>query len=386
MTTQHQKILNEFFNSNIKFISLDRLNQYISFCIDNNQNEKIKGETSYHHILPQAKDCFPEYKDLNTNKWNGTHLSYSDHYYAHWLLTEAIDSYSQLSAFCAMHNMDTKIGRIDESDLISPNKFQEKMELRSKHQKLFMQSEAGKEVTKKMKFTKNTKEWKDEVGKESTIKRLITLQIVQENGKTLAQNISINGAKTMSKKQENGLSIREESELKRQQTVNIVDKNGNSIASSATKNQSKTKNSKEWKESVGKDSKRKELETKSSEEWQENIWKPAMEKRSELIGSKEWKESVGEEAKLKGAFTKSNGKAFNIYNRHNEVLFSNIMSENIIKISKALRNATFDKPMGSNRLSKLGLNKLKKLHMIGMYVKEITLNSYKEINILESID
>jgi len=380
-TNLHQQILNEFLNSNITIKSIDRLNEYITYCIYNNQKEPIKGKTSYHHILPKAKDCFPQYGDLKLNEWNGTYLLYSNHYYAHWLLTEAINNHSQMHAFCAMHNMDTKNGRINEYDLIPADKFQEKMEERGNHQRLFMQSEEGKKCILKMKNTKNSKEWKETVGARASSKHIETIFRIQENGNTLAKNTAIKSAKTMNTVQENGLSIRVAAESKRQKTLAL----NPTIQEQAIIKQLNTINSKEWKETVGEEAKRKELETKSSEEWQENIWKPAMEKRTELIKSKEWKENVWEDAKLKNSFTKSNGKAFNIY-RHNELLFSNIMSENIIKISKALRNATFDKPMGSNRLSKLGLNKRKKLHMIGMYVEKITLDSYKDINILESID
>jgi len=132
MTTNlHYRIITEFQNSNIKIKSLDKLNEYITYCIDNNQKGHTKFKTSLHHILLKSKDCFPQYKNLKENKWNGTYLYHKDHYYAHWLITEAISSYSQLSAFCAMHNMDTKNGKINELDLIPADKFQEKVELKS---------------------------------------------------------------------------------------------------------------------------------------------------------------------------------------------------------------------------------------------------------------
>jgi len=124
------KILQELLNSNIKIMSQEKLEQYIQFCIKNNQQEKIKYKTSYHHILPRK--LFEKYSNLKENPWNGTHLKHSDHYYAHWLLTEAIDDYGQLSAFCAMHNKDTKLGKIEEKDLISEDEFQKKMEERNK--------------------------------------------------------------------------------------------------------------------------------------------------------------------------------------------------------------------------------------------------------------
>jgi hypothetical protein len=130
MKNLKHKILQEFLNSDIKIISQEKLEQYIEYCIYNNKINNIKYETSHHHILPNA--LFGKYKDLKENSWNGTHLLYSDHYYAHWLLTEAIDDYGQLSAFCAMHNKDMKLGKINETDLIPLKEFQEKMKERNK--------------------------------------------------------------------------------------------------------------------------------------------------------------------------------------------------------------------------------------------------------------
>jgi len=176
-TNLHQKILNEYLNSDIKIKSIDRLNEYIAYCIDNNQNKRILNEngyskTSLHHILPKAKDCFPEFKDLKVNKWNGTHLLYSDHYYAHWLITEAIDSYSQLYAFCQMHNMDTKNGRINEIDLIQPDEFQEKMEERSRKQNEWSMNnpEKVKERAHRGVNTKNNRMYNNMTYKEYTSK------------------------------------------------------------------------------------------------------------------------------------------------------------------------------------------------------------------------
>ena len=37
--TTYRQILDEFLNSNIKIKSLDRLNDYITYCINNNQNK-----------------------------------------------------------------------------------------------------------------------------------------------------------------------------------------------------------------------------------------------------------------------------------------------------------------------------------------------------------
>jgi hypothetical protein len=139
------KILQEFLDSNIKIISKEKLEQCIEYCIYKNQENSITGKTSYHHILPRK--LFPEYSNLNENPWNGVHLLHSDHYYVHWLLTEAIDSYSMLNAFCSMHNKDTKNGRIEEKDLIPADEFQKKMEERSRRYTIWY-----KENIKKMRI------------------------------------------------------------------------------------------------------------------------------------------------------------------------------------------------------------------------------------------
>lgn len=131
MTTQ--QIINEFKSHGLKIISEEKLIKYVEFCLENNQQEKIKFKTSHHHILPKAKLLqFTKYSNLSENPWNGVHLLHKDHYFAHWLLSEAIEHISILTSFCAMNNKDVKLGRIKESDLIPPATFQIIMERRNK--------------------------------------------------------------------------------------------------------------------------------------------------------------------------------------------------------------------------------------------------------------
>ncbi len=249
MTTNlHQKILSEFLNSNIKIKSLDRLNDYIAYCINNNQNEPIKGKSSHHHILPRADDCFPEYKDLKVNKWNGTYLMYSDHYYAHWLLTEAIHNSSQLFAFCAMHNKDLKLGRINESNLIPADDFQVKMEERSK-QFSEWDKQYGDERKLKQSKTKQSKEWKDTIGKAAKTKLINTISIIQKNGKSLAQNRSEKAAETKKNTFIDGKSLSKIYSEYQQ----LIMKETNGYARASIK-QKETKSSKEWKDTIGKQS------------------------------------------------------------------------------------------------------------------------------------
>jgi len=122
------RILNIFKQSNLEIKSIQKLEQYIKYCIKNNNQKRIKFETAHHHILPNA--LFPELSNLRDTPWNGVYLMHFDHYYAHWLLTEALYSPSMLFAFCAMHNKDIKNNRLEEKDLIAKSDFQLKMEER----------------------------------------------------------------------------------------------------------------------------------------------------------------------------------------------------------------------------------------------------------------
>lgn len=76
---------------------------------------------------------FIQFSNLKENDWNGTHLTYANHYYAHWLLYEAINHQSVVFSFCAMHYKDFTLKRIKEEDLLPPEIVQECMENRSIH-------------------------------------------------------------------------------------------------------------------------------------------------------------------------------------------------------------------------------------------------------------
>lgn len=79
------------------------IERYFKFC-SNVKNIKIKGETHHHHILPKAKDFFPEYSDLSTYPWNGVHLTHREHFIAHRMLAIAFPKSSQSIAFYNMCN------------------------------------------------------------------------------------------------------------------------------------------------------------------------------------------------------------------------------------------------------------------------------------------
>lgn len=55
-----------------------------------------------HHILPKAKDMFPEYKNFLLNPWNCVLLTPREHFIAHMILCKAFSGSSQTLAFFNM--------------------------------------------------------------------------------------------------------------------------------------------------------------------------------------------------------------------------------------------------------------------------------------------
>lgn len=207
------KIFNIFKNSNVKITSESKLIDYIEFCINKNENNRIYNDgrniVSHHHILPVA--LFNEFNDLKINIWNGSYLTFYNHYYAHWLLTTAISDYGQLNACLAMHNKDIKLGRINDNDLLSEELITEAMmgrrKLQHEYENKIIECEYGimtnKEYTNlKVSILKNSLEWKETVGKRSIEKFKLTVSknIINENGEILklSKHIANKSAKTMS--------------------------------------------------------------------------------------------------------------------------------------------------------------------------------------------
>jgi len=98
------------------------LEQYIVFCKENNLGSRNRG-VALHHILP-AK-VFPEYDDLRLNKWNGSYLTYENHYIAHALLALAINNPSIIGAWWGMNNKTENVIGIE---VIGPKKYSELFE------------------------------------------------------------------------------------------------------------------------------------------------------------------------------------------------------------------------------------------------------------------
>jgi hypothetical protein len=78
--------------------------RYLAF-VGSRAGNHINRVTHHHHILPKARDFFPEYRDLVANPWNGVHLTPREHFIAHWMLARAFPKSSQARAFFHLTNV-----------------------------------------------------------------------------------------------------------------------------------------------------------------------------------------------------------------------------------------------------------------------------------------
>ena len=131
-------------------------------------------------------------------------------------------------------------------------------------------------------------------------------------------------------------------------TVNIIQENGLTIKQERIRKYRETVNSKEWKETIGKEVSR---------------------KRCKTINSQEWIDTIGKDRKIKELSTKRDKSIlkfglFDIFNSDDELIHSSLTKPEVQRISQVLLRATKEKPMGSTRTSKIGLNKYNNLHFI----------------------
>jgi len=154
-----------------------------------------------------------------------------------------------------------------------------------------------------------------------------------------------------------------------------LDKDGNPTTKYIERGKkcSSTKLSEEWKETVGKKAKDKRKETMSSTEWKETIGKEQARKQSQVM--KEDGKRRGKLSSTTKLYTKS--RWYKVYNYKNELVYSMIPAKKLNLISKGLATSTKEKPMGYNLSSKVSLNCLKKMHLMGMYVEEFTPKVYE---------
>lgn len=185
----------------------EKLLEYVDFCLLNDKGFKIKFETSHHHILPKAKNLpFENFSNLDDNKWNGVHLSHKDHYIAHWLLYEAVSSYSVIKSFIAMHEKDSVLRNIEDV-LICAEKYDLAKQEHAKFTSIHMNEiiEDGKTRSQIASVKQwETKRIKGNIGTgwqlntpESIAKQVKTMMTVNlETGLTRAQEISRKSAET----------------------------------------------------------------------------------------------------------------------------------------------------------------------------------------------
>ena len=225
----YNKILILFLESNLKITSIEKLQEYIWFCLVNNTG-KIKRKTSNHHILPQSNSLpFKYYSDFKDSPWNCSTLTHSNHYMSHYLLTLAIEHYSIIYSFTAMNNKDIANGRLKEGDLIGSDEYERLMELRSQKQKEWLETEIidengntstnMKEISKKRLKTMEEKNW--EGFGESVSKGLL---VVEDNGKTKAHNAVKRGVNNRLSKDKD--SYKKSAKLRLENMSKDIDENG----------------------------------------------------------------------------------------------------------------------------------------------------------------
>jgi len=78
------------------------IDRYLRFIYSRKEQEE---NFHRHHILPKAKDMFPQFKNSQEFPWNCIKLSYREHFIAHWILAKAFPKSSQQRAFYHMVNL-----------------------------------------------------------------------------------------------------------------------------------------------------------------------------------------------------------------------------------------------------------------------------------------
>ena len=344
-TTRFNKILKIIINSNINsnidsnvnIISEDKLKEYIKFCIVNDLGERIKYKTSYHHILPRAKTLpFKQYSKLKDNPWNGTYLTFYNHYYAHFLLTQAVNEYAVNYAFTMMHKEDVEKGRISEDELISEDEYnkiftQALINRKEKMNKEFI-NEDGELTTKYKENGKKTKETK-------------LKEFINEDGEVTTIAKEIGKKQSITKNKE---FINEEGKL--------------------------TTRSKEIGEKCSK-TKLKEFINEDGEVtniYKENAKKAKETRLKEFINEDGEVTTRAKEIGKKCSKTKLwKAKRYDIYDK-NDILVLVDVSQNDIcnNYSQSLLRASKEKRLGGTQRSKQNLKHFNKEYLIGWYVVE----------------
>jgi hypothetical protein len=109
----------ELFKNRCKIIDENRLIEYLDLCLSEESNELY---FENHHILPKA--LFPEFVSFNEFPLNCAKLSLENHYRAHSLLAESLDSNYMVSAWWQMNFKNFKAGQeLIQQELIGSERY-----------------------------------------------------------------------------------------------------------------------------------------------------------------------------------------------------------------------------------------------------------------------
>lgn len=113
---QYKEIEQILLSTSLRRKSRHYIRRYIQFIASRPTRGYISGGTHRHHILPKAKDFFPEYRDFELYPWNLSYLTLREHYIAHAMLHKAFPGSSQSTAFYNMCNvLERRSSRLYES-------------------------------------------------------------------------------------------------------------------------------------------------------------------------------------------------------------------------------------------------------------------------------
>lgn len=189
----HDKCTNSFYAK--------RYVKFIFMCIKANETDLTDDVyTENHHILPKAKNFWPQYHSFRDHHWNKSVLTARQHFIAHWLLSKALGGHMWFALYNMIyaHNSSHKrvkpksskiyeISRIEfckaMSDRVVTDEYRNKMSIltRGKNNPRYgetLKEETKNKISNSLKGHKRTKEsidkqkesfsdyWESDKGKE----------------------------------------------------------------------------------------------------------------------------------------------------------------------------------------------------------------------------
>ena len=211
-------------------LSIETYNEYINF-IEDKKTVKQKGKTELHHILPSS--TYPQFSNLRNNVWNGVHLLYKDHLYAHYILAKDDDEFSVMFFLGKINRKynDTYFDNYqnikERAIKVISNKVSIWRNNLTEDEKKILNDKNSKSVKKFFSeqdssfFEKKTKAWENTVNQKSLSEIKIWREKIIETRKKNNSYVSggIKAVKTMRETIcENGYSIKENASIKMKQT------------------------------------------------------------------------------------------------------------------------------------------------------------------------